>query len=765
MIARALQKVFARALQLARELRHELVTPEHVLLAMLDDAQSRDILENCGADIERLRRELREYLETLDKVPPDREFDIEQTVSLTRILQRAAVHVQSSGKGQIDAGDLLAAMFREPESYAVYLLSRQGVRRLDILDYISHGVPARQLPRPAPAEGEEEEDSTPAAADPLAAFTTELVALAAAGKLDPLIGREAELERTMHILCRRRKNNPVFVGEVGVGKTAMAEGLAQRIATGQVPEPLAGSQIYALDLGALLAGTKYRGEFEARLKALISALEGKERAILFIDEIHTIIGAGAVSGGTLDASNILKPALAAGKLRCMGSTTFDEFKRVFEKDRALARRFQRVEIREPSVPETVQILQGLKKYYEDYHRVQFTASAVRAAAQLAKKHINDRLLPDSAIDVLDEAGAAMRLRPGSRRRKTIRPQDIERVVSAICRVPVQSVEISDRERLRTLAEDLKLVIYGQDEAVEALVSAIKLSRSGLCDPQRPIGSFLFSGPTGVGKTELARQLARLLGVELIRFDMSEYQEKHTVSRLIGAPPGYVGFDQGGLLTDAIIKHPHAVLLLDEIEKAHPDLHSLLLQVMDHATLTDNNGRRADFRNVIIVMTTNAGAFEVERGSIGFGERGLADGKEAIERLFPPEFRNRLDAWIRFGHLSPQVVEQVAEKLVGELEAQLASRRVALELSDAARRWLARHGYNRRFGARPMARLIDRSIRRRLADEILFGQLQEGGTVRVDEKNDELVFQFEKTTPPAAGSAVPGSSYQKAPAQE
>ncbi len=742
MIARSLQKVFTMSLQLARELRHELVAPEHVLLSMLDDPQGADILKSCGVDLERLRQELKEYLESIERVPPERDFDIEQTVSLTRILQRAAIHVQSSGKREIDAGDLLAAMFREPESYAVFLLSRQGVRRLDVLDYISHGIPHHRPGEPAAAEGDEEESPHRPQADPLQSFTTELVAQAADGKLDPLIGREAELERTVHVLCRRRKNNPVFVGEVGVGKTAMAEGLAQRVQSGQVPEPLQGAEIFALDLGALLAGTKYRGEFEARLKALVEALEGRPRAILFIDEIHAIIGAGAVSGGTLDASNILKPALATGKIRCIGSTTFDEFKRVFEKDRALARRFQKVEIREPSVEETVQILHGLKKHYEQFHGVQFGAATLRAAAELAKKYVNDRYLPDSAIDVLDEAGAAMRLRPESRRRKTVRPLDIERVVSAISRVPVQTVETSDRERLRTLAGDLKLVIYGQDEAVEALVAAIKLSRSGLADPQRPTGCFLFSGPTGVGKTELARQLARLMGVELVRFDMSEYQEKHTVSRLIGAPPGYVGFDQGGLLTDAIIKRPHAVLLLDEIEKAHPDLHSLLLQVMDHATLTDNNGRRADFRNVVLVMTTNAGAFEVERGGIGFGERQAADGKEAVERTFPPEFRNRLDAWIRFVHLNPEVVEQVAEKLVGELEGQLLAKGVALELGERARRWLARHGYNRRFGARPMARLIDREIRRPLADEILFGQLRDGGTVRIDENEDSLRFEYE-----------------------
>ena len=562
---------------------------------------------------------------------------------------------------------------------------------------------------------------------------------AAAGSLDPLVGRSEEILRTLHVLCRRRKNNPVYVGESGVGKTAMAEGLALAVHDGRVPDVLKTARIYALDMGALIAGTKFRGEFEQRLKAVIRAVTERENAILFIDEIHTIVGAGAVSGGTLDASNILKPALQAGELRCIGSTTFKEFQGL-ERDRALARRFQKIEIREPSVDETYEILRGLKKRYEQHHGVTYAASALRLAAELSAKYINDRHLPDKAIDVLDEAGAAVRILPPSKRPKRIRTKDVERVVARMARVPPRTISTTDKEKLQHLGRDLKLVIYGQDKAVEGLVSAIKLSRAGLGAPERPVGSFLFAGPTGVGKTELARQLALVMGVELIRFDMSEYMERHTVSRLIGAPPGYVGFDQGGLLTDAIIKHPYAVLVLDEIEKAHTDLFNILLQVMDHATLTDNNGRKADFRNVVLIMTTNAGAREMETGAIGFGVQPAgSDGKAAIERLFPPEFRNRLDAWITFDHLSVPVIEQVVDKLVSELEAQLESKRVTLDLRPGARRWLATHGYDRKFGARPMGRLIDRSIRRRLADEILFGALQQGGDVTIDEADGELTL--------------------------
>jgi ATP-dependent Clp protease ATP-binding subunit ClpA len=744
MISKRLQLTFARAVADVRERRNELICLEHVLRALCDDERGAEILHACGAGLPELKRELERYLDDLEQVPADSELEIEQTVALSRVLQRAALHVQSSGRAEIEAGDVLAALFQEPESHAVYLLKKQGISRLDILEFISHGVSKGGYEeRPTegvPAEGDGEAEQ---ARDPLEAFTTDLVARAAAGRLDPLIGRELELERTMHVLSRRRKNNPVFVGEAGVGKTAMAEGLALAIHEARVPEALAEARIHALDMGALIAGTKYRGEFEQRLKAVIRALTEKPDQILFIDEIHTIIGAGSVSGSTLDASNILKPALANGELRCIGSTTFDDYKRVFEKDRALARRFQKIEILEPSVPDTIRILDGLKKYYQDYHQVSFTRNALRTAAELSHKHINDRFLPDKAIDMIDEAGAAMRLKPAAKRRKTVRPKDIEQVVARTARIPARTVSVDERDRLLTLEQDLRLVIYGQDPAIEAVVSAIKLSRAGLADPLRPVGCFLFSGPTGVGKTELARQLARLSGVDLIRFDMSEYMEKHAVSRLIGAPPGYVGFDQGGLLTDAVIKNPHAVLLLDEIEKAHPDLFSILLQVMDHASLTDNNGRRADFRNVTLIMTTNAGAFEVERGAIGFGTGGAADdGKQAVERTFPPEFRNRLDSWVRFGHLSPEVVERVVDKQVAELEDQLTTRRVSLSLKSAARRWLAEHGYNRKFGARPMARLIDREIRRRLADEILFGDLRQGGAVTVDGGADGLEFEIE-----------------------
>ena len=745
MISRELEVTFNLAVREAERRRHELVCIEHILWAMLHDNRGSEILGSCGADMDKLREDLQSYLSALNQVPEGRELRIEQTLAVTRILRRAAIHVQSSGKSEIDAGDVLAAMYREPESHAVFLLKQQGISRLDILDYISHGVPKIEPLDPESVGGDEDDESEgpSKSADPLAAFTVNLNTRASEGKLDPLIGRKEEIKRTLHVLCRRRKNNPIFVGEPGVGKTAIAEGLAQAIVEADVPEILRDAEIFALDMGALIAGTKFRGEFEQRLKAVIKAITDVPNRILFIDEIHTIIGAGAVSGGTLDASNILKPALANGELRCLGSTTYKEFKGVFEKDRALARRFQKIDVKEPSVDETIKILHGLKKNYEDHHGVAFTASALRTAATLADKYINDRFLPDKAIDVMDEAGAAARLLPESKRPKSIRPKEIEKIVSRIARIPPATVSTDDKEKLGTLDRDLKLVIYGQDQAVEGLVSAIKLSRSGLGNPQKPVGSFLFSGPTGVGKTELARQLAKIMGVELIRFDMSEYMEKHTVSRLIGAPPGYVGFDQGGLLTDAIVKNPHAVLIMDEIEKAHPDLFNILLQIMDHATLTDNNGRKADFRNVVLIMTTNAGAFLMEQNSIGFGDSSRSDdGKEVIDKMFPPEFRNRLDAWIPFAHLPPEIIEQVVDKLVAELEEQLSGKRVNLVLRPEARAWLATHGYDKKFGARPMARLIDKSIRRKLADEILFGKLQEGGTVTVGVSGEKLSFEFE-----------------------
>jgi len=743
MISRELQRTFARAVGEAKRRRHELVSLEHLLLALLEDEQGREILASCCSDSELLRHELEEYLGEQEQLPEGRQAGAEQTIALGRVLQRAALHVQAAEKREIEAGDILAAMFYEPESYAVYLLKQLGITRLDILDYISHGGVDEEYELPGDEDELEEREGARTRLDPLAAFTTELVGLAAEGKLDPLIGRANELQRAMQVLCRRRKNNPVFVGESGVGKTAMAEGLALAIHAKKVPELLADARIYALDMGSLIAGTKYRGEFEQRLKAVISAIISEPNRILFIDEIHTIIGAGAVSGGTLDASSLLKPALASGELRCIGSTTFADFKRVFSKDRALARRFQKVEIAEPSVAETVRILNGLKRYYEEYHNVAYTAGALRTAAELSHRFLNDRFLPDKAIDVIDEAGAARRLKPAARRAKTIRPKDVEAIITASAQIPATTVSRSDREKLESLSENLRLVIYGQDQAIEDLVAAISLSRAGLGQPEHPIGCFLFSGPTGVGKTELSRQLARQLGVELLRFDMSEYMEKHAVARLIGAPPGYVGFDQGGLLTDAVTKHPHSVLLLDEIEKAHPDVANILLQIMDHASLTDNNGRTADFRNVIVIMTTNAGAFLMDREVIGFGQEPTSDNaKQVVERSFSPEFRNRLDAWVRFAHLEPPVVAKVVDKLVAELEEQLYSRRVSLSLSEKARTWLADHGYNRKLGARPMGRLIDREIRRQLAKEILFGKLTEGGAVLIDANADGLCFEVQ-----------------------
>jgi ATP-dependent Clp protease ATP-binding subunit ClpA len=747
LISRELEVTLALAVREATKRRHEYLTLEHVLYALLQDKDVADIIHHCGGDTEALKRDLETFLDgQMERLPEGVEAEPQQTLGFRRALQRAALHVQSAGKDQIRARDIFISIFREPESHAAFLLDRQGITRLDVLGYVAHGIssmPVDEDGQPASEEDEREEEAPRKARNPLEAFTVNLNKRAAEGDIDPLIGRELEVERTVHVLCRRRKNNPLYVGEAGVGKTAIAEGLALKIHRGEVPEVLRKATIYALDMGALLAGTKYRGEFEARLKAVIAALQKEKDAVLFIDEIHTVVGAGATSGGSMDASNILKPALQSGRLRCIGSTTYNEFRSYFEKDRALARRFQKIEIPEPSVDDTYRILKGLKSHYESHHGVTYTDAALRGAAELSAKHINDRHLPDKAIDVIDEAAAALKILPASRQKKTVRIGDVERIVAKIARVPARSVSVSDTERLRSLESDLKLTVFGQDPAIEALATAIKQSRAGLGQPERPVGCFLFAGPTGVGKTEVAKQLALTLGVQFIRFDMSEYMEKHTVSRLIGAPPGYIGFDQGGLLTEAINRSPHAVLLLDEIEKAHPDLFNILLQVMDHATLTDNNGKKADFRHVIMIMTTNAGAREMAGRAIGFGGRStLERGQEAIEKLFSPEFRNRLDAIITFSSLSLDVIEQVVDKFMAELETQLSERKVFLTLSPAARRYLAENGYDKTFGARPMARLIQREVKQALADELLFGQLQNGGKVTIDLADGKLQFSYE-----------------------
>jgi ATP-dependent Clp protease ATP-binding subunit ClpA len=745
-VSKELQQTLQAAVAEARRRRHEYVTLEHLLHAMTKDRVASEVLLACGADLKLLEKELEEYLDrTLESLSASQ--DPEQTAAFQRVLQRAAWHVQGSGRTELNAGDVLVAITRERGSHAVYLLEKQGVRRLDILQYISHGI-GKDGPG-GDDEGQEdqgEEGGPRPVKDPFKTFTVNLVERAAQGLIDPLVGRDAEVERTIQVLCRRRKNNPVLVGDPGVGKTAIVEGLALRIHQKKVPEILAKAAIYLLDMGALLAGTKFRGEFEQRLKGVIAGVKKTPNAILFIDEIHTIVGAGATTGSSMDASNLLKPGLASGELRCIGSTTFQDYKATFERDHALARRFQKIEIHEPSVDDTVKILKGLKKVYEEHHGVVFTPKAIRAAAELAAKHINDRQLPDKAIDVIDEAGALDRMRPEARRKRRITARDVERVVAKIAKIPERTVSADDEAALLALEPELKRVIYGQDQAVDAIVSAIKLSRSGLGSPEKPIGNFLFSGPTGVGKTELAKQLARILGVEFLRFDMTEYQEKHTVSRLVGAPPGYVGFDQGGLLTDQIRKTPHAVLLLDEIEKAHPDIFNILLQIMDHATLTDAQGRKADFRHVILIMTTNAGAQEMAAVAIGFGDVTNAEkGQKALEKLFAPEFRNRLDAVIHFAPLLPEAVERVVDKFMTELEGQLTQKRVQLELSPAARRWLAERGYDKTFGARPMARLIQEKIKRVLAEEMLFGQLKEGGKVEIDvtqnDPDDELSFTY------------------------
>ena len=745
MISKELEGTLNAALKEAKSRRHEYVCLEHLLYALLQDKDASGAIINCGGDIDRLRKGLEAFFQThLETLPGGSDHQPQQTLSFHRVLQRAVIHAQSAEKKEINGGNLLIAMFREPDSYAVYLLQEHGITRFDLVNYISHGISkiatSEELPQNEEEQAEEEKPSR--RVKPLEAFAVNLVAKAQQGNIDPLIGRDDEIERTIHVLCRRRKNNPIYVGDPGVGKTALAEGLALKIHHGEVPDALKDAVIYALDMGALLAGTKFRGDFEQRLKGVLAGLKKRPNSILFIDEIHTIVGAGATSGGSMDASNILKPALASGELKCIGSTTYHDYKSYFERDRALARRFQKIEVPEPSQEEAYKILEGLKPHYEKHHGVHYSAGAIRAAVQLSAKHINDRKLPDKAIDVIDEIGAAVKIQPLEKRKKTIGPKDIEKIVAKIAKIPPRSVSSSDKEQLQNLERDLKLTVFGQDAAIETLASTIKLSRSGLGHPEKPIGCFLFSGPTGVGKTEVAKQLAHIMGIEFIRFDMSEYMEKHTVSRLIGAPPGYVGFDQGGLLTDAINRNPYAVLLLDEIEKAHPDLFNILLQVMDHATLTDNNGKKADFRNIILIMTTNAGARELSGAPLGFGARSNAGkGKEAIEKMFSPEFRNRLDAMITFNSLSMEIIERVVDKFIIELDQQLNEKKVFLQLTVKARRWLAERGYDPSFGARPMARLIQNEIKRVLADEILFGRLQNGGKVEVDENEGKLVFAY------------------------
>ena len=756
MLSHNLEQTLHRALALAKERRHEYSTLEHLLLALNDDQDAVAVLRACGVELERLRRELTDYVDNeLSGLITTRLDDAKPTAGFQRVLQRAAIHVQSSGREEVTGANVLVALFSERESHAVYHLQQQDMTRLDAVNYISHGiakVPGGETAA-APLGAEEDEaaaeNDVKKGSEALTAYCVNLNEKAVAGRIDPLIGRVAEVERTIQILCRRQKNNPLFVGESGVGKTAIAEGLARRIVEGAVPEVLLDSTIFALDMGALLAGTRYRGDFEERLKAVIAELEATPGGVLFIDEIHTVIGAGATSGGAMDASNLLKPALASGTMRCIGSTTYKEYRNYFEKDRALVRRFQKIDINEPSVEDTVKILRGLKPYYEKHHLVRYTEDAIRAAVELAARYISDRKLPDKAIDVIDEVGAAQMLVAPSKRKKTISVKDIEAVVAKIARIPPKSVSRDDKKSLLNLERDVKTMVFGQDKAIGSLCSAIKLARAGLREPEKPIGSYLFSGPTGVGKTEVARQLAISLGISLKRFDMSEYMERHSVSRLIGAPPGYVGFDQGGLLTDAIDQHPHSVLLLDEIEKAHPDLFNILLQVMDHGKLTDHNGKTVDFRNVILIMTTNAGATEFAKPAMGFkNEARTGDDEEAINRMFTPEFRNRLDSVIAFNSLEPEVISRIVDKFIMQLEAQLSDRNVSIELDEAAHEWLSKRGYDPAFGARPLARVIQEHIKKPLADELLFGKLEKGGTVQVTVAGGGLAFAVrqDKTEP-------------------
>ncbi|MHA1536752.1 MAG: ATP-dependent Clp protease ATP-binding subunit ClpA, partial [Alphaproteobacteria bacterium] len=754
MLSSNLEQSLHRALGYANERHHDYATLEHLLLALSEDQDAVAVMRACGVDVERIRGALVDYIDSeLDDLIDETGEEAKPTAGFQRVLQRAAIHVQSSGREEVTGANVLVAMFAERESHAVYFLQDQDMTRYDAVNYISHGiakVPGKSEDRPVHGADEEAagQASVKQGKEALGSYCVDLNEKARKGGIDPLIGRAAEVERTIQILCRRQKNNPLYVGEPGVGKTAIAEGLARRIVHDEVPEVLKDATIYSLDMGALLAGTRYRGDFEERLKAVLSELESMPDAILFIDEIHTVIGAGATSGGSMDASNLLKPALASGSMRCIGSTTYKEYRNYFEKDRALVRRFQKIDINEPSIEDAVKILRGLKPYYEEHHKVRYTAESIRSAVDLSSRYIHDRKLPDKAIDVLDEVGAAQMLLPPSRRKKTIGVKDIEEVVAKIARIPPKNVSRDDKQLLGSLERDLKRMVYGQDEAITALTAAIKLARAGLREPEKPIGNYLFSGPTGVGKTEVARQLALTLGVELIRFDMSEYMERHSISRLIGAPPGYVGFDQGGLLTDAIDQHPYAVLLLDEIEKAHPDLFNVLLQIMDHGKLTDHNGKTIDFRNVILVMTTNAGASEMAKPAIGFerSER-VGDDMEAIERMFSPEFRNRLDATIGFNSLAPETVGKVADKFIMQLEEQLADRNVSIELTDEARAWLAKKGYDPKFGARPLARVIQEHIKKPLAEELLFGKLDKGGSVRVKVgKDGKLGFNIQKRPP-------------------
>ncbi len=754
MLSKDLELTLNEAFKNARDKRHEFMTVEHLLLALLDNESAVRVLKACGADMTRLREELDDFVDSTTPLIPsnDTERETQPTLGFQRVLQRAVFHVQSSGKKEVTGANVLVAIFSEQESQAVFVLKKQNIARIDVVNFISHGISKVSGPEEKDHsdsehlqdEGMEEGQSS----NPLESYATNLNEQASHGQIDPLIGREQEVERTVQILVRRRKNNPLLVGEAGVGKTAIAEGLAKKIVDGDVPDVIKNAEVFSLDLGALLAGTKYRGDFEKRLKALLAELKKREHAILFIDEIHTIIGAGSASGGVMDASNLLKPMLSSGKMRCIGSTTFQEFRGIFEKDSALARRFQKIDINEPSVDDTYLILKGLKSHFEKHHDLKYTDKALRTAAELAGRYITDRHLPDKAIDVIDEAGARQQLLPVSKRRKVINESAIEDIVAAIARIPPKNVSSSDKDLLRNIERDLKMTVFGQDPAIESLSTAIKLARAGLKAPEKPEGAFLFAGPTGVGKTEVTRQLAKLLGIELVRFDMSEYMERHTVSRLIGAPPGYVGYDQGGLLTEEVNKHPHCVLLLDEIEKAHPEVFNLLLQVMDHGTLTDNNGRKADFRHVILVMTTNAGAEVITRRSIGFANQDhSSDGMEIINKTFTPEFRNRLDGIIQFSALNPEVITHVVDKFLTELQAQLDEKQVVLHVDDEAKLWLAEHGYDENMGARPMGRLIQEKIKKGLAEEILFGRLSSnGGEVSVKLKDGDLAFEFEAEEP-------------------